>query len=230
MKHKFGKIVVIALGGSIVHPDGIDTAFLKNFKKFLTPFIKKGVRFVIVIGGGALARRFQDAASVVAKTTDDDKDWIGIHSTRLHAHLLRTIFRENADPMVIDRRNKISRLTYPITIASGWRPGWSTDYVALQIAADYGVREVIIAGKPSHVYDKDNAKYVSAKPLYELSWQDYRKLIPRKWTPGLHAPVDPVGAALGEEDGIKAIIIDGRNIQNFRALLNGKEFKGTIIG
>jgi uridylate kinase len=230
MKYKFGKTVVIALGGSIVHPDEINTVFLKDFKKFLTPFIKRGVKFVIVIGGGALSRRFQNAASAVVRITDDDKDWIGIHATRLHAHLLRTIFRETADPVVIDARGKIPRLTYPVTIASGWRPGWSTDYVALQIAADYGVREVVIAGKPDHVYNKDNAKYTDAKPLYELSWGDYRKLVPRKWKPGLHAPVDPVGAALAENEGMKAIIIDGRVIRNFRDLLNGKEFQGTIVG
>ncbi len=230
MKYRFGKTVIIALGGSIVHPDGINTAFLKDFKKFLAPFIKKGMRFVIVIGGGALARRFQDAASAVVKITDDDKDWIGIHATRLNAHLLRTVFRELADPVVIDSRGKIPHLEYPITIASGWRPGWSTDYVAIQIAADYGVSGVIIAGKPAHVYEKDNAKHPDAKPLPELSWRNYRKLVPRKWKPGLHAPVDPVGAALGEEESIKAIIIDGRKIKNFRDLLNGKDFQGTIIG
>ena len=29
---------------------------------------------------------------------------------------------------------------------------------------------------------------------------------------------------------IKAIIVDGRDLKNFAALLNGKEFQGTIIG
>jgi len=230
MKYRFGKTIIIDLGGSIVHPDEINTTFLKNFKKFIAPFLKKGAKFVIVIGGGALARRFQNAASAVVKTTDDDKDWIGIHSTRLNAHLLRTVFRDVADPVVIDERGKIPRLKYPVTIGAGWRPGWSTDYVSLQIAADYGVPEVIVAGKPDHVYDKDKAKYPDAKPFNELSWSDYRKIIPNKWKPGLHAPVDPVGAALADKEGMKAIIIDGRAIQNFRDLLNGKDFKGTIIG
>ena len=127
MKHSFNKIVIVALGGSIVHPDEINTVFLKKFKKFLEPFIKKDVQFVIVIGGGALSRRFQSAASAIVKITDEDKDWIGIHATRLHGHLLRTIFRDIADPIVMDSRKKVPRLRYPITIASGWRPGWSTD-------------------------------------------------------------------------------------------------------
>ena len=116
-----------------------------------------------------------------------------------------------------------------MTIAAGWRPGWSTDYVALQIAADLGVKEAIIAGKPDYVYDKD-PKYPGAKKFEVLSWRDYGKLVPKKWKPGLHAPVDPVGAALAAKEGIKAIVMDGRDLKNFDALLKGKEFKGTIVG
>jgi uridylate kinase len=230
MKYKFPKTVVVALGGSIVHPDGIDTKFLKNFKKFLTPFLRRGIKFVLVIGGGKLSRNFQEAAAQVSRVTDEDKDWIGIHATRLNAHLLRTIFRDVADPVVIDIRGRIKKLRAPVTIAAGWRPGWSTDYVAMRLTADFGAREAVIAGKPAHVYNKDHAKYANAIPLHKLTWREYRKLIPAKWKPGLHAPVDPVGAALGARESLKAIVIDGRNIKNFGALLNGKEFKGTIIG
>ncbi|MDP2598894.1 MAG: UMP kinase, partial [Candidatus Liptonbacteria bacterium] len=222
MTNKFTKTVVVALGGSIVYPDGIDTGFLKNFKKFLSPFLRRGIRFVLVVGGGKLSRRFQEAAHKIAKVNDEDKDWIGIHATRLNAHLLRTIFRGVADPVIIDARGKLAKLKHPVTIAAGWRPGWSTDYVAMRIAADFGVPEVVIAGKPAHVYDRDNAKHADAKPMYKLAWREYRKLIPAKWKPGLHAPVDPVGAALGAEENIKAIIIDGRDLGNFRDLLNGK--------
>jgi uridylate kinase len=230
MQYHFKKTIVIALGGSIVHPDQIDTQFLKRFKKFLAPFLRRGTRFVLVIGGGKLARRFQEAAHHVAKVADEDKDWLGIHATRLNAHLLRTIFREIADPVIIDIRGKLKSAKYPITIAAGWRPGWSTDYVAMQIAQDFGAREAIIAGKPSHVHDRDPAKYPKAAKFSELSWKEYRKLIPAKWSPGMGAPVDPVGAALGARANIKAIIIDGRDLKNFGALLNGKEFQGTIVG
>ncbi len=230
MRYSFGKTIVVALGGSVIYPDEIDTAFIKKFKSFVVPYLRRGVKFVLVIGGGKLSRRFQEAAARVTRVTDEDKDWIGIHATRLNAHLLRTIFRESADPVIVDAREKVKKLKYPITIASGWRPGWSTDYVAIRIAADLGVGEVVVAGKPAHVYDKDHAKYADAKPFHKLTWREYRRLIPRKWKPGLHAPVDPVGAALAAREGVKAIIADGRNLPNFRNLLNGKDFQGTIIG
>ncbi len=229
MKHTFSKDVVIALGGSIVYPEQIDSAFIKKFRGLVLRFLKKGYKFVIVAGGGRAARLFQEAAQAVVPVTDEDRDWLGIHATRLNAHLLRTVFREVADPVVWDERHKRKTLKYPVSIASGWEPGWSTDYIAVALAADLGVKEMIVAGKPDHVYDKDPHKYKGAKPFTELSWKQYRKLIPAKWKPGSHSPVDPVAARLAEERGKEAIIVDGRDLKNFERMLKGEEFTGTII-
>jgi uridylate kinase len=41
--------------------------------------------------------------------------------------------------------------------------------------------------------------------------------------------VDPVGAALADKKGISAIIISGKDLNNFGRMLSGKEFKGSII-
>ena len=229
MHHKFSKTVIIALGGSIVYPQEINSGFLKKFRGLVLRFIRNGYKFVIVVGGGHSARLFQVAANKVVSVTDEDKDWLGIHATRLNAHLLRTIFREVANPVIIDKRRKLQRLTHPVTIAAGWHPGWSTDYVALALAADFGAKETIISGKPNHVYDRDPGKYKDAKSFDGLSWREYRRLIPKKWKPGLHAPVDPVAAALGEKKKICAIIVDGRDLKNFEHLLLGKNFTGTMI-
>lgn len=229
MHHKFGKTVVVALGGSIVYPDDIDTKFLKDFKRFVERHARRGTRFVLVVGGGRICRIYQSAAHAVSRLEDEDKDWLGIHVTRTNAHLVRTIFRDIAHPVVIDKRHKLKKLTYPVTVGGGWQPGWSTDYVATVLAHDFGAKEVIVAGSPDYVYDKDPRAYKNAKPLPQLAWKDYRKLIPAKWKPGSHAPVDPVAARFGQEKKVKAVIINGRDLKNFEALLKGKEFRGTII-
>lgn len=229
MKHRFSKTIVIALGGSILYPEEIDTKFILEFTKIIRKYVKKGKQFVIVVGGGRVSRLYQKAAAEIAEVTDEDKDWIGIHATRLNGHLLRTVFEDIADPVVIDSRYKTKKLRYPVTIASGWRPGWSTDFISVALAVDFDASEVIVAGKPSHVYDKDFVKYKDAKPFKKISWEKYRALIPKKWSPGFHSPVDPVAARLGEKEGIKAIVMDGRDLKNFSALIDGKEFVGTII-
>lgn len=228
MTYQFGKRVVITLGGSIIYPETIDVAFLKKFKTGICPFFHTH-QFVIVIGGGYIARYFQNAASRVASVSNEDKDWIGIHATRLNAHLLRTIFRDVADPVVFDEQGKFKKLNYPLTIASGWRPGWSTDYVAAAIAHDLGIKEFVVAGKPSHVYDKDPSAHKHSMPLDRLRWSRYRSMIPKTWIPGSHFPIDPIAAKLADQKKLKGIVVDGRDIQNFIKLLNGKEFRGTVV-
>ncbi len=229
MQYSFGKTVVVALGGSIVYPEGIDIQFLREFKKFVFSLTSKGERFVLVVGGGSVARTYIEAASKVTNLTDEDMDWLGIHATRTNAHLVRAVFKDIANPVVIDTRGKIGKLTYPVTVASGWQPGWSTDYVAMALAEDFRVPEIVVSGKPAYVYDKDPREYKNAKPFREISWKEYRKLIPKKWSPGSHAPVDPVAARLGEKAGINALIMNGKDMKNFKSLILGKEFKGTII-
>ena len=94
--------IVLSLGGSLLVPkDGIDTAFIRKFSDLVRRHVKKGRRFIIICGGGTTARAYQQAASKVTKLTRDDLDWIGIHATRLNAHLLRTVLRDLAHPRII---------------------------------------------------------------------------------------------------------------------------------
>ena len=182
-----------------------------------------------MVGGGRLSRMYVEAAAKVTAVKNEDKDWLGIHATRSNAHLLRTIFRDIADPVVIDNRYKIKEPKFPLTIASGWRPGWSTDYVAAVLAHDFGVKEFVIVGKPDGVYTKDFMKYKDAEHIPEITWRKYRKLIPAKWKPSSHAPVDPVAARFAEKNKLVSVVLAGKDLKNLEALLNNKDFKGTII-
>jgi uridylate kinase len=228
MQYTFKKTIIIGLGGSVMYPDAIDTTFLKKFNMFIRKRLDNN-RFIIVVGGGRTARVYQEAAQKVRKTSDEDKDWLGIHATRANAHLLRTVFSDVADPTVIDERGKIERLKYPITVASGWRPGWSTDYVAVALAEDFKIGEVIAAGKPTHIFDKDPAKYKNAKPFDALSWKEYRAMIPDEWSPGAHTPIDTVAARAADKANKAVIVMNPRDFRNFGNLLAGKNFKGTIV-
>ena len=150
--------------------------------------------------------------------------------TRTNAHLVRTIFHKTAHPVVLDQRYKIKKPTAPVTVGGGWHPGWSTDYVATVLAYDFGAAEVIVAGSPDHVYNKDPRKYKNAVPLPQLSWKGITARSSRpSGCPVRTRRVDPVAARFGAEKGMQAIIVNGKDLKNFDALLKGKEFKGTII-
>ncbi len=222
--------IIIALGGSIIVPNEINTNFLKKFRKLILKFTKQGKKFIIVAGGGKIARNYQKAASQIIKITHEDLDWIGIHATRINAHLLRTIFFKESYPIILDNPYKAIHTRKSIIIASGWRPGWSTDYISILLAKRFGAKEAIIAGRPPYVYTKDFLKYKDAKPIKRIDWKSYRKIIGSRWIPGMPAPVDPIGAKLAQKTKLKAIIIQGTNLKNLENLLAGKKLKGTVIG
>ena len=227
--NSMSKTFVIALGGSVIMPGEINTSFIKRFRKLILKQIGAGKRFIIVAGGGKLARNYQAAAAKITPLPHEDMDWLGIHSTRLNAHLLRTVFGKEAEPAVINSEEKPVKSGKSIIIASGWRPGWSTDYVAIRLAKKIGVDSAIMAGKPDYVYDKDYQIYKNAKPIKKIFWKDYQKLIPKRWIPGFSSPVDPIAARFARKWRIKAYIVRGENLKNLEGLLNGEKFKGTLI-
>ena len=223
--------IVIALGGSIIVSDKINTGFLGDFREFILKFLKDGKKFIIVTGGGKIARDYQNAASEIIDLSDEDKDWLGIHATRLNGHLLRAIFFDIAHPVVLDDPTKKidNESDYNLFIASGWRPGWSTDYVAALLTKRFGAKRLIIATKISHVYDDDIEKNINAKPLESITWADYRNMVGDAWIPGMKSPVDPVAAKFCEENGIEAVVAKGTELENLGNVVRGESFTGTTI-
>ena len=219
--------VIISLGGSIVVQDKINTDFLKKFRSLILKHLPTK-RFFIIIGGGKTAREYQNAALEVSGVDDEDRDWIGIHATRLNAHLLRTIFKEHAYPKVVkDPTEKIS-FKESIAIAAGWKPGFSTDYDAVLIAKNHGAKTIINVTNTDFVYDKDPKKSPEAKPIKSISWKAFRKIAGNKWSPGLSSPFDPVASKLAEKLKMK-VIITGPDLENLEKIIEEKEFRGTTI-
>ncbi len=226
------KTFVLSLGGSLVVPNGgIDTKFLIAFNKFIRNQISsKKRRFFIVVGGGATTRHYQAAARAVRGSIEDtDLDWIGIHSTRLNAHLLRIIFRDLAHSHVLKHYEVIRKSSESVVIAGGWKPGWSTDYCAITVCQDYGITKIVNMTNIDKVYDKDPQKYPDAKPIDSISWKAYKKMAGDKWIPGMNLPFDPIASKLASELGVTVKILNGKNLDNLAKALDGKAFVGTTI-
>lgn len=224
-----GKIFVISLGGSLVVPGDIDFFLLKKFKIFIKNQIKKGKKFIIIVGGGKTARKYQQIAQKLAIVSKGDLDWLGIHATRLNAHLLLTIFRKYSYFRIIKDPKKKVNFKEKILFAAGWKPGFSTDYDAVWLAKTYASDTIINLTNIDYVYDKDPQKYKNAKPFKSITWADYLNLFDRKWFPGMSLPFDPLASRLAQKFGFKCLIINGKKLTEVGKFLAGRDFKGTLI-
>lgn len=223
---------VLSLGGSLIVPnDGIDTQFLSDFNRFIRDQVSsKKRRFFIIVGGGGTTRHYQQAAQAVhGQIENEDLDWIGIHATRLNAHLIRVIFRDIAHSHVLKHYEIIRKVDEPVVVAAGWKPGWSTDYCAITVCQDYGIKWAINMTNVDQVYDKDPKKFPDAKPMTEVTWKDYREMAGDKWIPGMNLPFDPIASKLADELGVTVKILNGKNLDNLARALDGETFVGTTI-
>lgn len=224
------KRIILSVGGSIIIPKtGFDTPFLKQFNKLIRNEVKKGKKFILVIGGGATARDYQAGLKGSVKTKPEDLDWIGIHSTILNANLVRLMFKDIAYKEVLQDPTVHVGTTKPLIIASGWKPGCSTDNVAIHFAKTYDVGHIMNLSNISHAYTKDPHKYRDAKKISEISWKDFRKLVGNTWDPGKSAPFDPIASQSAEKLGIEVSILDGTKLINVKKAIEGKVFDGTKI-
>jgi len=224
--------IVMSVGGSLIVPDTIDTLFLCEFRNFIERQITySGHRFVIIAGGGKTARTYQDAASCVVELNPEDIDWMGIHATRLNGHLLRTIFRDQAYPAVITNPDEVRDIPKDtsLIIAAGYRPGASTDLRAAQIALNCGAKKIMNLSDIDYVYTDNPRKNKDAEKIEDISWEEFLKLIPTEWSPGLSSPFDPVAARVAEQHGLEVGIINGKKIEALEAYINGESFVGTRI-
>lgn len=226
--------IVISVGGSLIVPNGgIDTKFLSEFNSFIRAQLAENNsrQFFLIAGGGSTARHYRDAGQVVIghSLSRDDLDYLGIHSSRLNAHLIRTIFRDIAHPYIIKHYEIIRKVEEPIVVGGAWKPGWSTDYCAVTMCEDYGVKEMINLSNIDQVYDKDPRQFPDARPLDKISWADFRKMVGDEWFPGMNAPFDPIASKKAEELGVKVVVMNGRNFENIEKYFKHEPFVGTVI-
>jgi len=224
--------IVLSIGGSLIVPNGsIDTKFLSKLNIFIRYEVEQGRKFFLVAGGGKTARHYRDAGQeVIGTLTDTDLDWLGIHATRLNAHLLRTIFKDIAHPRIITNYDKkLGRWKESVVIGAGWKPGWSTDYDAVVLARDYGARLILNLSNIDWVYDKDPSRFPTAKPIKRITWEEMESLVGTEWKPGINAPFDPVAAQLAKKLNLTVIVTNGKNFKNTQNIVDGESFKGTVI-
>ena len=221
--------IIISLGGSIVVPDIPNPEFIKEFKEIILRFVEKGKRFVIIVGGGKTCRHYNEVLSKVIVATNEDLDWMGIYTTRLNAELVRLSFGQSAASEIVTDPNTVVNYDNDIIIGAGWRPGNSTDAVAIMMAKEINTNKMVNISNIDYVYDSDPKINPNAKKFENISWAEYRSYISSIWKPGMNVPFDPVASAQAEQEGMQVAFMSGYNLESLEKYLRGEPFVGTTI-
>lgn len=226
---------VLSVGGSIVAPEYPDTDFVKKFVKMVKDFLEanKNDRLILVVGGGGPARiyqkSFREVASISESEGTDAADWIGIMATRLNAQFVKASFGDLCKEAVVTDPTVANEFSGRILVAAGWKPGFSTDNDAVLLAEKFNADTVVNLSNIEKVYTDDPRKNPNAKPLDEISWVDFRKMVGDEWIPGKNCPFDPIASKKAQELGLVVICAGGKNIENTKAILEGNAYVGTTI-
>ncbi len=222
------KKILIKFGGSIMTPHLPDSAYIKKFCKFIKKLNKK-YRFILVVGGGGVNTIYNETAKKISKVDSEGLDWIGIYASRLNARLLASVLGNKCHPRIITDPTSTLNWKKDFLVGAGWKPGWSTNYVALVLAKKIKADMIITATNTDYVFNKDPNKYKDAKPLKAISWQALREMIGDEWQPRMHAPLDPSAIRFAQKNKMQVINLNGKNIPNLKKAIEEKNFKGTVI-
>ena len=224
------KTFVLSVGGSLISSkEGINLRFLKEFHQFILKQVKLGHKFYLIVGGGITARTYIKAALATTTVSSYDRDLVGIKATRLNAELLKVIFGKYAYSEIITDPTKAVKTNKSIIFAGGFKPGWSTDYVAVLAAINNKIETVINLSNIDYVYDHDPRKFPNAKILKTVSWLDFRKIVGNKWHPRSNVPFDPIASRAAATHKMKVVILNGKKLKNLEKCLANKKFIGTIV-
>lgn len=227
---------VLSVGGSMIAPDKPDVDFLAAFVRMASDWLAQDSsrRLILVAGGGAPARVYQNAYKEVCQKLGADfdnaaADWIGVMATRINAQALKASFGGLCQNDVVTNPTADIDFKGQVLVASGWKPGFSSDNDAVLLAEKFGADTVVNLSNIEKVYTDDPRKNPDAKPLDEISWADFRKMVGDEWVPGKNVPFDPVASKKAAELGLTVICSAGKNNANTKNILDGAPYVGTTI-
>ncbi|MFH1308278.1 MAG: UMP kinase [archaeon] len=222
------RIIVISLGGSMIIPDEVNSNFLEKFKKIINKNTKN-YKFILVTGGGSLARKY---ISALKNNSYKIQSTAGIAATRANAKFVSVYFNQDPEQVIPTTMKKLKKLIKKQDIAIcgalGYKVKQTTDSTACEIAAYFNTIFINITNVQG-LYDKNPQKFKNAKFISEISWEDFYKMVNKfAFKPGQHFPLDQTSAKIIRDNKIPAYIfgLDLKNLDNF---LNNKKFKGTTI-
>ncbi|HEY3419315.1 MAG TPA: UMP kinase [Methanomassiliicoccales archaeon] len=222
--------VVVSLGGSVLIPDEEDADHLSNLSSLLKDMSSE-YRLFLVCGGGKVARYYITTGRDIG-ASEKELDELGIMTTRINAKLVSLSLGEQAIdtvPVTIKDAEKASEKG-KIVVMGGTVPGHTTDAVSAMLAERVGAARIVNGTSVDAAFTADPKKVKDAKRLHTITHAELNQLVSH----GMHRAgpshvFDPLGASIAARKNIPIYIINGRNMDEMRAAVQGKKIKGTLV-
>lgn len=221
--------IVISLGGSRIIPENINTPYLKKFKNIILNY-KEKYNFVIVCGGGSLARKYITAIKK-EKKGPYYQSLAGISATRTNARFMAYFFGINPKrgiPTTVRTVKKYLKKSGLVFCgALEYKENQTSDSVAAILAKIFKSKFINLTNVKG-LYSKDPKKFKNVKFIPEISWEKFETLAKkRKHVPGQHFILDTSASTIIKKGKIPTYII--KELSEFEKVLENKNFIGTKI-
>jgi len=223
------EVVVISLGGSQIIPNDINYSYLKEFKKVILKHRKK-YNFVVVCGGGSLARKY---ISAIEKEKGDFyyQSLVGISATRANARFVSYFFGFDQKKGIPHNfrvlKKYLRREGIVFCGALEYKPKQTSDSTAAEIAKKLK-GEFVNLTNVKGLYDRDPSKNRNAKLIKKISWKDFDSIVSKmKFKPGQHFVLDQKASEIIRKGKIVTSII--QKVEDLDNFLKKKKFVGTEI-
>jgi len=220
--------VVVSIGGSILVPGEKDAEFIGKLAEMLKE-VSKEVQLAIICGGGKTARYYAGIAKELGGDTYA-QDILGIAATRMNAQLLSLALGDMPDTVTGDVK-ETAEASKPghIAVMGGTVPGHTTDAVSAMVAAEMKADRIVNGTAVDAVYTDDPRKNPDAKKITSMTIDQLGDIVYKEHGASKSSVFDPLGVKLAKENHIDILIIDGRNLDELRNAILGKDIKGTFV-
>lgn len=222
-------VTVISVGGSILMDGKPKAEAVSEISNCLNELIGQGHKLVLVVGGGKVARDYVNAAKGLG-ANNFELDELGIRITRANASLLLASI-ENAFPKVLKDVSSAGEILSngKTPIYGGLIPGFTTDAVAALLAESLGARFINLSNVDG-IFTADPSAHPSARMYTELSHSKLIEILAdNAMKPGQNLILDLPAAMILKRSEIPALFLNGHDLENVKAAVQGIEFKGTIV-
>lgn len=222
------KVIVISLGGSLIVPDEIDIKFLTKFKDLIHKY--KNYKYVIVTGGGSIARKYIHALQETHKS-EYLQSLSGISVTRMNARFLSYFFNLDQEGIPHDMKHVENLLQKNDIVFCGalrYSEHQTSDTTCAKLA-NFLKTDFINLTVVSGLYTKNPLEHKDAVFIPKISWKDFeKKALKIPFKPGQHFVLDQKAATLIKKYKITTYIF-GKDLKDFENYLAEKNFGGTVI-